>query len=121
MRKLLLPVLLVIVLFSCDKKGTDEKLMCCGLNYVKAVVIETSNIDCGKPVVDFSDDSVKIRSITGLPDLKYTLDQLPAELNIADKKLLIAIRPLASQEEFACLAIGINYRHLKFIGGAPGN
>ncbi|OQY96381.1 MAG: hypothetical protein B6D37_02485 [Sphingobacteriales bacterium UTBCD1] len=107
---------LLVFLLSC-KKGNKE----CDcvwpfqLYYLKAEVIQTSDLSCRRPVLSFSEDSLRIRSITGLKDLFYVCDELPASVNIVAEKLYVKVRKLKAGEFFACLDIGISYPGIKVL------
>jgi hypothetical protein len=82
----------------------------------KAVVVETSNIDCGRPTIRVeNEDAAAVRQITGSNGDTYVVDQLPASLNILDQKLNIAVRKLEPSEDFACTMLGVTYDHIKIL------
>lgn len=102
-------LLISFIILSCNKAGNDHP-------YLKATVLETSDISCDLPILEFSEDAPGIRNITGQSDIDYTVIQLPANFNIQNKKLLVSIRTLHNEEEFPCNTLGIGYRHLKILG-----
>lgn len=83
---------------------------------MKAEVIQTDNIDCGKPLLSFAEDSVRIRLITGKSNsIECILNDLPLSLNQLHKKLYVNVTSLKSQEEFTCLTLGMAYPHIKLL------
>ncbi|HEX4373691.1 MAG TPA: hypothetical protein VHZ50_10345 [Puia sp.] len=79
---------------------------------LKATVIDTSNIDCGFPMLSFADDSNRIRSITKNPGLAYVVKGLPANFKIPGQKLLVQVSAIPANDDFVCTDLGITYPHL---------
>ena len=105
---------LSIILLSCFcfagcKKDSNETY------YLKAKVVLTSDISCYLPVLDFSEDAIRVRSLTQLNAIDYTVINLPSNFNIQDKKLYVLVTMLKPEEEFACNDLGIAYPHLKIV------
>ena len=93
----------------CDCKAPDQ------LEYLKAKVVQTSDIACGKPVLDFSEDSVRVRALSENNSLLYVVINLPSSFNVKDKKLYVLASRLKPEEEFACTAVGPFYPRLKIV------
>ena len=118
MKKVLLFIFVTLTMFfSCS-----EPL--CGCfpfdtpTYVKAIVTEESNLDCGKPTITIDPEhAVIVRQIIGSASDTYIADQLADSLIIANKKIFIAVRKLGENEEFACTMVGPTYPHLRAIHG----
>ena len=81
--------------------------------YLKAKLIQTSDISCGIPALDFSEDSLRIRNITGLNNLIYGVINLPENYRVQDKKLYVSVTTLKPEEEFPCNMLGIILPRLK--------
>jgi len=101
--------------FGCAKK--EEPICGCspysGIPFLKAKVVQTSDSSCGKPVLDFSEDALKIRTLTNRDDLTYNVINLPEDFIVQDKKLSVTIIKPKPEEEFVCTIIGISPLHLK--------
>jgi hypothetical protein len=108
--RILLATLLVlcVVAGSCKKEDEVSGLL-------KATVFELSDVSCSAPVLDFSEDSVKIRRFTGQPNLRYVVVGLPSEHFIQDKKLYVSLRMLRPEEDFPCNTLGYSYPHIKVV------
>ncbi|MES1218784.1 MAG: hypothetical protein ABUT20_24985 [Bacteroidota bacterium] len=115
MRYVVLVLLSSLLLPGCDKEQDCGCAMPYQIYYLKAKVIQTSDIACGKPVLDFSEDSLRIRTWTNLDNLSYSVINLPASAFVQDKKLYVSINLLKPDEEFVCTAVGISYPHLKVL------
>ena len=95
------------IVAGCHKNNDDNG------GYLKAKVVITKDLSCGFPVIDFSEDSVKIRRLTGVQRLRYTAINLPADYIVQDKKLFITVAIPGPAEDYFCTAMGIWYPHLK--------
>ena len=112
--KFVLTVLLTGFLFGgCVKEKNCGCVMPYQIYYLKAKVTQTSDISCGKPVLDFSEDSLRIRTWTNLNNLAYSVINLPTNYIVQDQKLYVSIMVLKPEEEFACNTLGISLPHLK--------
>ena len=121
MKYLYIFILLAFVsVFSCTRR-----LCACDPAsdaFFKAVVMETSNLDCSRPSITIDPaDAAAVRQITGGNMDTYVVDQLPANLNVASKKLYVHISTLPPSEDFMCTAVGITYPHLKVIHAIERN
>ena len=81
--------------------------------YLKAKVAQTSDLSCYKPNLDFSEDSVRIRALTNLNNLVFTVVGLPESYRIQDKKLYVAVTALKPEDDFICNHMGIALPALK--------
>jgi hypothetical protein len=86
---------------------------------LKATLVDTSNIDCGYPLLNFADDSNRIRSITKQTGLYYVAKGLPDSFRIAGKRLLVDVSLLSSDNDFACTTLGISYPHILIVKAIP--
>lgn len=93
---------------SC-KKDNDR------ISYLKAKVIQTSDISCYLPLLDFTEDSVRIHNLTPVNGIKFTVIKLPQDFNILNKKLYVSVTTLDPKEEFPCNTLGIIYPRLKIL------
>ncbi len=91
---------------ECDCAKTEDV-------YLKAKVLLTSDVSCGTPVLDFTEDSSRIRYLTNREAIQYSVIKLPANLNIVNNKLYVLVTALNPAEEYACNTLGIVYPHLK--------
>lgn len=94
-----------------------EHPVCCPMpmeTYLKARLIYTSDINCHLPVLDFSEDSAKIRNLTREKGLLYNVVSLPEMYKTKERKLFVKV---AVREQFACITLGISYTALQFVDG----
>ena len=97
-----------ILAFSCEKAQVEESA------WLNAVVIDTNDINCGFPLLDFSEDSTKVRAITGEAyRLQFISTGLPMELSIEGNRIRVIITKLKPEESFPCLTLGPNYPAIK--------
>lgn len=83
--------------------------------YLSAKVHNINDLSCSLPTLSFEEDSIRIKNISQVNSTVYVVKNLPAGLNIKDKKLFVKIETLKPQEEFACTTIGFSYPHLNII------
>jgi hypothetical protein len=73
-------------------------------------------MNCGFPRLDFSEDSVKVRAITGEKfHSRFIGKGLPSDLNIKGKSIRVLISKLKPEESFVCLTWGPNYPQVKIL------
>jgi hypothetical protein len=78
-------LLIILIFFVSCKKSEQEK-------WFEAKVINTSDLDCSKPVVKFLEkDSIEICSRTGLSALTYKTYSLEDKYNYRDNIILVKI------------------------------
>jgi hypothetical protein len=100
----------VLLALSCKKTQVQESL------WVNAIVEETNDLNCGFPRLNFSEDSINVRAITGDKyHLSFVSPGLPAELNMQGEKVKVLIRNLKPEETFICLTWGPNYPAIKIV------
>jgi hypothetical protein len=102
-------IIIVLTLTSCQKDANEQSI------WVNATVIDTKDINCALPVLNFNDDSVRVRAFTGNRDLTHVAKEFPSQLNIQGKKVLVQIAILKSEESFACLTFGPNWPAIKIL------
>lgn len=102
-------IIIVLTLISCQKDDAEQSI------WLKATVVNTKDINCALPVINFNDDSVRVRAFTGTRDLTYVAKGLPSQLNIQGKKVLVQIAILKSGESFPCLTLGPNWPAIKIV------
>ncbi|MFT3703445.1 MAG: hypothetical protein QM802_13805 [Agriterribacter sp.] len=83
--------------------------------YLKCRIAFESDINCGKPVLDFSEDSAALRKFLGTQSIGYIAIGLPQNLNIQNKLLYLSIRETKPEEATACITLGPSYRSLTVI------
>jgi hypothetical protein len=98
-----------VLIISCNRNEFDGSH--CSL---KATVIQTSNIDCNRPLLVF-EDTVALRQLTGFTGSVFIASALPPELNILNKHLWVCAGKLTGQEDFACTLMGQSYPHVKIV------
>ncbi len=109
MKSLLISLLILSLYFlSCKKNNTETY-------FFKAKVVQTSDVSCYLPVLDFSEDSLRIRTLTKRNDINYSVVRLPSSFNVQNKKLYVSVAALQPEEEFPCNTLGISYPHLKIL------
>ena len=119
MRKLSIIIAIIAILSACVKK---PRVCDCPLPpdiyYLKAKVINTSELDCHKPVLDFTEDSVRIRQLTGDESLVYVVTGLKFQYNKLDKKLYVQVGKLKPEDAFPCTTMGVPPPALKVYDAA---
>ena len=108
-----------LTFYGCTKAKICDCAPPYQIYYVKAKVVQTSDLSCGRPILDFTEDSAHIRYISGINDLTYAVTTLPAAMNIIDKKLYVFVTILKPEEEFICHALGVSFPHLKLADAKP--
>jgi hypothetical protein len=107
--KLMIAIIFLFTLINCKKKVDEESI---GVN---ATVYNTKDMNCGKPVLDFSDDSTKVRAFTHNSGLTYVVYGFPSELNAKGKGVFVQIAILKAENSFPCLTFGPNWPALKVL------
>ena len=105
-------ILFVITIFIAGCKKSIPTAL-------RATVTDTSNIDCGYPLLSFADDSNRIRGITKKTGFYYVAKGLPDSFRIAGKQLLVDVAVLSSDNDFACTTLGITYPHILIVRAIP--
>ena len=108
-------ILICFFLFGCKKtsdNGSDCDYTVC---YLKGIVIDTSDVACLHPVIDFSEDSTRIFAVTNRHELQYIIHKLPTSFNVLNKKLYLSISTDVSKDSFACHAYGTPYHLVHFL------
>lgn len=101
---------------SCNRERDCGCVTPYEIYYLKAEVIQTNNIDCGKPLLSFAEDSIRIRQITGKNNsIEFIANGLTFSLNQLHKKLYINVALLKPEEDFPCTTLGISYPHIKLL------
>ena len=102
-------IIIVLTLTSCQKDANEQS------TWLKATVVDTKDINCTLPVLNFNDDSVRVRLFTGNHDLTYVVKGFPSQLNIQGNKVLVQVAILKSGESFACLTLGPSWPAIKIL------
>jgi hypothetical protein len=102
-------IIIVLTLTSCRKDANEQFI------WVNATVVDTKDINCAMPVLNFNDDSVKVFAFTGNHDLTYVAKGFPSQLNIQGKKVLVQIAILKPEESFPCFTLGPNWPAIKIL------
>lgn len=106
---------LFILLFAVQAFISSCRHSTVETDYIKAKVVAVKDLACAVPLLDFEEDSVKIRLATKESSLLYGVTQLPDSLRIENMKLYVRVQKLAPQDEFVCNTFGIPYPHLRII------
>jgi hypothetical protein len=114
LRAFIIPILLIAGL-ACNKGHICDCPMPYQIYYLKASVVTSSDLSCNRPVLEFSEDSSRIRLITGAEGLTYVGQSLNSGLNVTGQKIYVSVSKMPASEEFACNTMGLNYPHLKVI------
>jgi hypothetical protein len=115
----LLLLSIAIVVGGCKKEQICDCPMPYQIYYLKAKVTQTNDLSCGKPVLDFADDSLRIRSQAQSNSLAFTVINLPANFIVQNQKLYVSVAALQPSEAFACNTLGIPYPSLKIVDAKP--
>jgi len=97
-----------LILTGCNKNTT-------GSAYYKATIVQTSDVSCYLPVLDFSEDASKIYGLTSIPATMFSVTRLPANFNMVGKKLYVSVTTPRPEEDFPCNTLGIGYPHLTLL------
>ena len=122
MQKLFILLSLIILSGVACKKDHDHICDCLlpyQIYYLKAAVIETRNLDCGRPLLDFTEDSARIHLTTGIKQEKFIMTSLDPSLNVLNKKLYVSVKMTGSEDYFACTTLGPSYPGLKLLDAKP--
>ena len=114
LRVLIISVFMVAGM-ACNKGRICDCPMPYQIYYLKATVVTSSDLSCNRPVLEFSEDSERIRLITGAEGLTYVGQTLNSTLNVTGQKLYVSVTKMPASEEFACNTMGLNYPHLKVL------
>ena len=109
MKQIFFSLLIVYTFVLGCNKSIDEP------RYFKAKVVQTSDVSCLLPVLDFSEDVVGIRNFTNRDEINYTVLNLPSSFNIQNKLLFVEVTALKSIDEIPCNTFGITYPRLKIL------
>lgn len=101
MRALFLSLTFLVV--SCNKENSD------GGEWLRAEVVQTSDINCSRTILNFNQDSIAVRQITGESSLVYVVKEFPAQFNILGNQVRVRVRKIKPAEGFACLTLGPSY------------
>lgn len=100
---------------SCTRSAATNSETQPAPRYLKATVLHPKDLSCNKPVLDFSEDSLAVRQLSGMSASIYVVDELSVSLNITGKKLSVLASRLKPEEDFICNMQGITYPHLKLL------
>jgi len=107
--------IICIAFCGCIKSKVCDCPIPYQVDYMKATIIETSDVSCSLPVLDFSEDSIRARTLSGKNNLQYTVIQLPESKKVRSKKVYVSAQTLKPEEEFPCITLGYSYPHLKIM------
>jgi hypothetical protein len=113
--KFFIPLAFCLLLWGCVKRHDCGCVMPYQIYYLRARVVQTSDVSCGLPVLDFSEDSTRIRMTTNLDNVDYAVIQLPPAATVLNKMLYVSVALLKPEEQFTCNALGINYPRVKIM------
>jgi hypothetical protein len=84
---------------SCNKTAEQAILL-------KARVADTSDVNCSLPVLDFSEDSAVVRTLTKNNSLAYLAINLPQSLRVQNQLIFIEIDASQPTGYIACRTLG---------------
>jgi len=113
MKSAMIMLVLFVIIMGCEKEQTQQ------VYYLKATVIQTSDISCSRPLLDFSEDSSRIRSLTQSDVITFTVINLPTNYAVKNQKLYVNVTALQPSEEFPCNTLGLMYPRLKIVDAKP--
>ncbi len=99
--KLGLPFIFVVLMVFASGCGKNAD------TWLKAVVTDPHNMDCGYPALSFAGDSVRIRAIFKKSNLVYIAKWLPDDLNHLGQELLVQVTPVDATSAFVCTDFGL--------------
>jgi hypothetical protein len=112
MKNILLLVMLLVL--SCKKERHENS------EWLKATIAYTGDMNCGLPVLNFTEDSTKVRALTGQQfSLLFIVNGLPSNLNVQGQKLNVLVRTPKPEEAVVCRTIGPDYPGLKILNALP--
>lgn len=107
----------ILLLTCCASLSCTKEKDCCvmpyQIYYLKATVLQTSDISCHSPVLGFSDDSERIRMQTKIIDLSFNVSSLPEQYRIQGQKLYVLVESPKPPEIYICNMLGIPLPQLK--------
>lgn len=98
-----------LLLTGCAKDHKCDCEMPHEIYYLKAKVVQVADICCGLRVLDFSEDSIRIRMAMNRSDLVYSAINLPANFAVKDKKLYVSVAVLQPGEYPLCTTLCPDY------------
>lgn len=114
LRVLIISVFMVAGM-ACNKGRICDCPMPYQIYYLKATVVTSSDLSCNRPVLEFSEDSARIRMVTSAEGLTYVGQSLQSSLNVTGQKLYVSVTKIPASEDFACNTMGLTYPHLKIL------
>jgi len=111
--RILFCLVFAFTFYGCAKKRDCGCVMPYQVYYLKAKVVQTSDFCCYKPNLDFSEDSLRIHTLTNLNNLVFTVAGLPDGYRVQDKKLYVLVTALKPEDAFICNTMGLPLPALK--------
>lgn len=117
MRYIFIALVLGVFTLSCNKQkecGCVPPPVPDQSDWMNAKVIETDNIDCHQPLIQFeSSELTKLQSFTGRTGDSYLMLNLPSSLNQLSKRIQVRVIKLPATEDSPCTTLGISYPKLR--------
>ena len=115
MKNKIMALITCLTAVGCTKQETGNCIGPYQYCYLKATVAQESDISCYKPLLDFTEDSTKIKALTDTNGFIFSAIGLEENLNIRNKKLYVSVRLLQTGEFFPCNDLGIYFYPLKVL------
>jgi hypothetical protein len=104
----------MFLIFSCNKERHQTS------EWLKATIAYTGDMNCCLPILNFAEDSVKVRAFTGQQySLLIIAKGLTTNLNVQGQRLNILVTKLKPEDAFVCRTIGPDYPVLKILNALP--
>ncbi|TCJ16202.1 hypothetical protein EPD60_07595 [Flaviaesturariibacter flavus] len=92
-----------ILFVACNKEQESSS------TWLNAKVVSIADMNCGRPLLNFAQDSAAIRAITGNEWLTYVTKDFPAEYTVVGNDVLVKVRQINPEESFPCITLGPSF------------
>lgn len=107
-------LLATAVATSCSKPVPTDAI------WLKARVLYTADKSCGMPILDFAEDSNRIRALRGYSTLEYLSSNLPESLDVQDKPLYVYVDPRPVNPAFICPDVdSVHWLRIQLLDSKP--
>jgi hypothetical protein len=118
MRKASLFIFLLVFAGACRQRC--DCVVPYEVYYFKGVVVNTSVSGCNLPIIDFTEDSIRIKSLTGTDNVYCIAKGLDAGFMTQGKKVYVNVHKLSPDHDFAC-PMSADFSHIGIIDTKPRN
>ncbi len=88
--------------------------------YFKGVVVNTSVSGCNLPMIDFTEDSIRIKSLTGSDNFLCIAKGMDPGYLTQGKKVYVNVKTLSVNEDFDC-PMSMDFPHIGISDTKPRN